>query len=49
MKSKTEKSTSYTMGCRPVREDNPQALACGLSNVQTDKPWYNYFKPPTSV
>ena len=22
---------SYTMGCPPVREDNPQALASGLS------------------
>ena len=33
--------TSYTMGCPPVREDNPQALA--------DNPWYYYFIPPTSV
>ena len=27
-------STSYTIGCPPVREDNPQALASGLSYVQ---------------
>ena len=42
-------STSYTMGCLPVREDNPRALASGLSYVQADNPWYNYFIPPTSV
>ena len=30
------------MGCPPVREDNP-ALASGLSYVQADNPWYNYF------
>ena len=29
---------NYTIGCSPVRGDNPQALA-----------WYNYFIPPTSV
>ena len=28
---------SYTMGCPPVRGDNPQALASGLSYVQEDK------------
>ena len=28
---------SYTMGCLPVRGDNPQALASGLSYVQVDK------------
>ena len=33
--------TSYTMGWLPVREDNPRALACGLSYVQADNPWYN--------
>ena len=38
---------SYTMGCPPVRVDNPRALASGLSNVQVDNPWYNYFIPPT--
>ena len=29
-------SDSYTMGCPPVRGDNPRALACGLSHVQVD-------------
>ena len=29
---------SYTMGCPPVRGDNPGALASGLSYVQVDKP-----------
>ena len=28
---------SYTMGCPPVRRDNPRALASGLSYVQVDK------------
>ena len=28
---------SYTMGCQPVRGDNPRALASGLSYVQVDK------------
>ena len=42
-------SYSYTMGCPLVRGDNPRALACGLSYVQVDNPWYNYFIPPTSV
>ena len=30
--------TSYTMGCPTVREDNPRALASGLSYVQADNP-----------
>ena len=30
-------SNSYTMGCPPVRGDNPRALASGLSHVQEDK------------
>ena len=30
-------SSSYTMGCPPVRGDNPRALASGLSYVQVDK------------
>ena len=30
-------SNSYTMGRPPVRGDNPQALASGLSYVQVDK------------
>ena len=37
------------MVCPPVRGDNPQALAHGLSPVQADKPWHNYFIPPSSV
>ena len=28
---------SYTMGCPPVRGDNPRALARGLSYAQVDK------------
>ena len=28
---------SYTMGCPPVRGNNPRALASGLSYVQVDK------------
>ena len=28
---------SYIMGCPPVRGDNPQALASGLSYVQVNK------------
>ena len=39
---------SYAMGCSPVREDNPRALASGLSYVQVDKHGF-YFMPPTSV
>ena len=42
-------SNSYTIGCPPVREDKPRALASGLSYVQSDNPWYNYYIPPTSV
>ena len=30
-------SNSYTIGCPPVRGDNPRALASGLSYVQADK------------
>ena len=41
-----ELRTSYTMGCPSVREDNPlAAVASGLSYVQADNPWYNYFTP----
>ena len=40
---------SYTMGCPPVRGDNPRAFASGLSYVQLDNPWYNYFILPTLV
>ena len=42
-------SNSYTIGCPPVRGDNPRALASGLSYVQVVKKWYNYFIPPISV
>ena len=31
-----ELRNNYTMGCPPVREDNPRALASGLSYVQVD-------------
>ena len=31
------KSNSYTIGCLPVRVDNPRALASGLSYVQVDR------------
>ena len=34
----TRISLSYTMGCPPVRGDNPRALASGLSYIQVDKP-----------
>ena len=40
-------SNGYSMVCPLVRGDNPRAR--GLSPVQTDKPWYNYFIPPSSV
>ena len=30
-------SNCYTMGCPPVRGDNPRALASGLSYVQVDE------------
>ena len=30
-------SNSYTIGCPPVRGDNPRVLASGLSYVQVDK------------
>ena len=31
------------MVCLPVRGDNPRALASGLSPVQMNNHWYNYF------
>ena len=40
---------SYTMGCPPVRGDNPRALASGLSYVQVDKHGITIFIPPSSV
>ena len=33
-------SNSYTIGCPPVRGDNPRALAIGLSYVQVDNMVY---------
>ena len=36
-KSNIQLRNSYTMGCPPVRGDNPRALASGLSYVQEDK------------
>ena len=33
----TKTCNSYTIGCPPVRGDNPRALASGLSYVQVDK------------
>ena len=36
------------MVCPPIRGDDPRALASGLSPVQADKPWYNYFIPSLS-
>ena len=42
-------TNSYTMGCPPVRGDNPRALASGLSYVQVDKHGITIFIPPTSV
>ena len=37
------------MICLPVQGDDSQALASGLSPIQADKPWYDYFIPPISV
>ena len=34
---------SYTMGCPPVRGDNPRALASGLTYVQVDKHGIQFF------
>ena len=42
-------SNNYTMGCPLVREDNPRALANGLSYAQVDKHGITYFIRPTSV
>ena len=32
----------YDLICASVREDNPRALASGLSSVQTHKPYDNF-------
>ena len=42
-------STSYTMGCPPVRGDNPRALASGLSYVQVDKHGITHYTTYISV
>ena len=47
-KTHVQTCNNYTMGCPPVRGDNPRALASGLSRTGGQK-WYNYFIPPTSV
>ena len=41
--SKRAISNSYTMGCPPVRGDNPRALAGGLSYVLVDKLFYTTY------
>ena len=40
---------SCTTVCPAVGGDNSRALANGLSPIQVDSPWYNYFIPPSSV
>ena len=37
------------MLCPPERRDNPQVLASGLSPLQVNKLWYNYFIQTLSV
>ena len=39
----------YTMACPPVRGDNPQALASGLSYVQVDKLGITFYTTYISV
>ena len=41
-------SVSYCMVCATVQEDNPHALASGLSPVQTHKPYNNILIAPAS-
>ena len=40
---------SYTMGCPPVRGDNPRAYNEWIILRTGGQTWYNYFIPPTSV
>ena len=47
--SKRGLNNSSTMVCPSVRGDYPRALASGLSPVQAEKPWYNYFTTLNSV
>ena len=42
-------SNSYTMGCPPVRGDNPRAFASGLSYVQVDEHGITIFSTYISV
>ena len=42
-------SNSYTMGCPPIRGENPRALASGLSYVQVDKHGITIYTTFTSV
>ena len=37
------------MGCLPVHEDNPQALASGLSHVQVDKQGIIFYQTYISI
>ena len=40
---------SYTLFGSSIGGDNPRAIASGLSHVQADKPWYNFFTTFISV
>ena len=40
-------SNSYTMGCLPVRDDNPRAFSEWIILRTGGQIWYNYFMPPT--
>ena len=40
---------TYTTVCPPAREIIHELKARELPPVQADKPWYNYFIPPSSV
>ena len=42
-------SNNNTMGCPPAREDNPLALASGLSYVQVDKQGITIYTTYTSI
>ena len=42
-------STCYTMGCPPVRVDNPREFSEWIILRTGGQTWYNYIIPPTSV
>ena len=42
-------SVSYCMVCASVQEDNPGALASGLSPVQMHKPYNNVLTAPSCI